>query len=118
MRRQFEFNIYSFQIILDSLLLFGQCSSTPMSEDFHPTVTDESLYGDFAEALEHLQHRVVATRSPEEICGGGLLKYCHLLGLRSRPPPTTEGDVDPVECWHWRDPKSDFSDDDPQDMVA
>nr|XP_051709989.1 terminal nucleotidyltransferase 5B [Oryctolagus cuniculus]XP_051709990.1 terminal nucleotidyltransferase 5B [Oryctolagus cuniculus]XP_051709991.1 terminal nucleotidyltransferase 5B [Oryctolagus cuniculus] len=50
-RRQFEFSVDSFQIVLDSLLLLGQCSSTPMSEAFHPTVTGESLYGDFAEAL-------------------------------------------------------------------
>uniref|UniRef100_A0A452U5W9 Terminal nucleotidyltransferase 5B n=1 Tax=Ursus maritimus TaxID=29073 RepID=A0A452U5W9_URSMA len=89
-RRQFEFSVDSFQIILDSLLLFGQCSSTPMSEAFHPTVTGESLYGDFAEALDHLRHRVIATRSPEEIRGGGLLKYCHLLVRGFRPRPTPE----------------------------
>ncbi|MBZ3874942.1 Protein FAM46B [Sciurus carolinensis] len=89
-RRQFEFSVDSFQIVLDSLLLFGQCSSTPMSEAFHPTVTGESLYGDFAEALEHLRHRVIATRSPEEIRGGGLLKYCHLLVRGFRPRPSTD----------------------------
>ncbi|XP_072831121.1 terminal nucleotidyltransferase 5B [Vicugna pacos] len=89
-RRQFEFSIDSFQILLDSLLLFGQCSSTPMSEAFHPTVTGESLYGDFAEALDHLRHRVIATRSPEEIRGGGLLKYCHLLVRGFRPRPSTD----------------------------
>ncbi|KAH0519100.1 Resistin-like alpha [Microtus ochrogaster] len=38
-------------------------------------------------------------------------------GPGSKPPPTTEGDVDPVECWHWRDPKPDFSDD-TLDVVA
>uniref|UniRef100_A0A9L0IP32 Terminal nucleotidyltransferase 5B n=1 Tax=Equus asinus TaxID=9793 RepID=A0A9L0IP32_EQUAS len=89
-RRQFEFSVDSFQIILDSLLLFGQCSSTPMSEAFHPTVTGESLYGDFEEALAHLRHRVIATRSPEEIRGGGLLKYCHLLVRGFRPQPCTD----------------------------
>ncbi|KAK2108871.1 Terminal nucleotidyltransferase 5B, partial [Saguinus oedipus] len=89
-RRQFEFSIDSFQIILDSLLLFGQCSSTPMSEAFHPMVTGESLYGDFAEALEHLRHRVIATRCPEEIRGGGLLRYCHLLVRGFRPRPSTD----------------------------
>ncbi|MBW03208.1 Protein FAM46B, partial [Eschrichtius robustus] len=89
-RRQFEFSVDSFQILLDSLLLFSQCSSTPMSEAFHPTVTGESLYGDFAEALDHLRHRVIATRSPEEIRGGGLLKYCHLLVRGLRPQPSTD----------------------------
>ncbi|XP_004592416.2 terminal nucleotidyltransferase 5B [Ochotona princeps] len=84
-RRQFEFSVDSFQIVLDSLLLFGQCSSTPMSEAFHPTVIGESLYGDFNEALEHLRHRVIATHNPEEIRGGGLLKYCHLLVRGFRP---------------------------------
>ncbi|EHB06787.1 Protein FAM46B [Heterocephalus glaber] len=87
-RRQFKFSVDSFQIILDSLLLFGQCSSMPMSEAFHPMVTGESLYGDFAEALEHLQHCVIATRSPEEIRGSGLLKYCHLLVRGFRPQPS------------------------------
>ncbi|KAJ8386298.1 hypothetical protein AAFF_G00174940 [Aldrovandia affinis] len=52
---------------------------TPMSESFHPTVLGESVYGDFHEALGHLRRRTIATRSPEEIRGGGLLKYCHLL---------------------------------------
>ena len=89
-RRQFEFSVDSFQILLDSLLLFGQCSPTPMSEAFHPSVTGESLYGDFAEALDHLRHRVIATRSPEEIRGGGLLKYCHLLVRGFRPRPSTD----------------------------
>ncbi|XP_048882107.1 terminal nucleotidyltransferase 5ba [Brienomyrus brachyistius] len=79
LRRQFEFSVDSFQIALDSLLLFDRCSETPMSESFHPTVLGESMYGDFQEALSHLHNRTIATRSPEEIRGGGLLKYCHLL---------------------------------------
>ncbi|KAI1901702.1 hypothetical protein AGOR_G00037110 [Albula goreensis] len=79
LRRQFEFSVDSFQIGLDSLLLFDRCSETPMSESFHPTVLGESVYGDFQEALDHLRRRTIATRSPEEIRGGGLLKYCHLL---------------------------------------
>uniref|UniRef100_A0AAV2MEI0 Terminal nucleotidyltransferase 5B n=1 Tax=Knipowitschia caucasica TaxID=637954 RepID=A0AAV2MEI0_KNICA len=86
LRRQFEFSVDSFQISLDSLLLFDRCSETPMSESFHPTVVGESVYGDFVEALDHLYNRIIATRSPEEIRGGGLLKYCHLLvrGFRAR----------------------------------
>ncbi|KAJ8290175.1 hypothetical protein GJAV_G00009600 [Gymnothorax javanicus] len=79
LRRQFEFSVDSFQITLDSLLLFDRCSETAMSESFHPTVLGESMYGDFHEALDHLRHRTIATHSPEEIRGGGLLKYCHLL---------------------------------------
>jgi len=79
MRRQFEFSVDSFQIILDSLLLFYECSELPISENFYPTVVGESVYGDFQEALYHLQKKLISTRHPEEIRGGGLLKYCNLL---------------------------------------
>nr|XP_023682378.1 putative nucleotidyltransferase FAM46A isoform X1 [Paramormyrops kingsleyae] len=79
LRRQFEFSVDSFQIKLDSLLLFHECSENPMSETFHPTIIGESVYGDFREALDHLRHKIICTRNPEEIRGGGLLKYCHLL---------------------------------------
>ncbi|XP_030596958.1 terminal nucleotidyltransferase 5C-like isoform X2 [Archocentrus centrarchus] len=85
LRRQFEFSVDSFQITLDSLLLFDRCSKTAMSESFHPTVQGESMYGDFEEALDHLRSKTIATRSPEEIRGGGLLKYCHLLVRGFRP---------------------------------
>nr|CAG4646270.1 EOG090X06J2 [Macrothrix elegans] len=86
MRRQFEFSVDSFQIILDSLLLFYDCASTmPISESFYPTVVAESVYGDFREAHYHLQHKMIATRNPEEIRGGGLLKYCNLLVKDYRP---------------------------------
>ncbi|KAJ8354073.1 hypothetical protein SKAU_G00216400 [Synaphobranchus kaupii] len=79
LRRQFEFSVDSFQIKLDSLLLFHECSENPMSATFHPTIIGESVYGDFGAALDHLRHKVICTRNPEEIRGGGLLKYCHLL---------------------------------------
>jgi hypothetical protein len=79
MRRQFEFSVDSFQIILDSLLLFYDCAELPISENFYPTVVGESVYGDFHEALYHLQNKLISTRRPEEIRGGGLLKYCNLL---------------------------------------
>lgn len=79
LRRQFEFSVDSFQIKLDSLLLFYECSENPMARTFHPTIIGESVYGDFATALDHLRNKVICTRNPEEIRGGGLLKYCHLL---------------------------------------
>ncbi|XP_026887012.2 terminal nucleotidyltransferase 5Ab isoform X1 [Electrophorus electricus] len=88
LRRQFQFSVDSFQIRLDSLLLFYACSENAMTAAFHPSVEAESVYGDFAEALEHLQRRLIRTRRPEEIRGGGLLKYCHLLvrGFRAASP--------------------------------
>lgn len=87
MRRQFEFSVDSFQIILDSLLLFYDCCSSPaiVNESFYPTVVAESVYGDFRQAHYHLHRRLIATRSPEEIRGGGLLKYCNLLVKDYRP---------------------------------
>jgi hypothetical protein len=87
MRRQYEFTVDSFQIILDSLLTFYEVSQTPMSEHFYPTVVAESVYGNFDEAMYHLNKKLIATRQPEEIRGGGLLKYCNLLvrGYTSAP---------------------------------
>lgn len=79
MKRQFEFSVDSFQIILDSLLTFYNVSEKTMSEHFYPTVVAESVYGDFNEALYHLNKKLISTRKPEEIRGGGLLKYCWLL---------------------------------------
>ena len=79
MKRQFEFSVDSFQIMLDSILLFYECAEMPISENFYPTVLGESVYGDFSEALYHLQKRMIATKLPEQIRGGGLLKYCNLL---------------------------------------
>ncbi|XP_039958007.1 homeobox protein 5 isoform X1 [Bactrocera tryoni] len=85
MRRQFEFSVDSFQIVLDSLLLFYDCAALPISENFYPTVVGESVYGDFQEALYHLQKKLISTRQPEEIRGGGLLKYCNLLVRNYKP---------------------------------
>ncbi|XP_006639425.1 terminal nucleotidyltransferase 5C [Lepisosteus oculatus] len=84
-RRQFEFSVDSFQIVLDSLLFYYDCAENPMSKHFHPTVIGESVYGDFAVALEHLKNKLIATKNPEEIRGGGLLKYCNLLVRDFRP---------------------------------
>ncbi|XP_075876474.1 terminal nucleotidyltransferase 5C-like [Nelusetta ayraudi] len=53
-------------------------------------VEAECTYGDFEQALGHLRHRLIATRSPEEIRGGGLLKYSDLLVRNFRPASETE----------------------------
>lgn len=90
MKRQFEFSVDSFQILLDSLLAFYDVSRQTMSEHFYPTVVAESVYGDFGVALDHLDKKLIATRNPEEIRGGGLFKYCNLL-VRGYVPA---GDVD------------------------
>ncbi|XP_032068515.1 terminal nucleotidyltransferase 5C [Thamnophis elegans] len=84
-RRQFEFSVDSFQIILDSLLFYYECSANPMSKHFHPTVIGESMYGDFEAAFLHLKNRLITTKNPEEIRGGGLLKYSNLLVRDFKP---------------------------------
>lgn len=88
-RRQFEFSVDSFQIVLDSMLAYYELAETPMSQAFHPTVVGESMYGDFGVALSHLQNKLIATKRPEEIRGGGLLKYCNLL-VRDFQPASKE----------------------------
>jgi hypothetical protein len=83
MKRRFQFSVDSFQVHLDSLLYYYdfQESNKQVSimENFYPTVQAKSLFGDFKEAKNHLDNKLIATKSPEEIRGGGLLKYCNLL---------------------------------------
>uniref|UniRef100_A0A672LEB1 polynucleotide adenylyltransferase n=1 Tax=Sinocyclocheilus grahami TaxID=75366 RepID=A0A672LEB1_SINGR len=82
LRRQFEFSVDSFQIILDSIF---DLNSLPCI-----TVLAESMYGDFEQAMDHLRYRLIATRNPEEIRGGGLLKYSNLLVRDFKPACETE----------------------------
>ncbi|XP_013791979.1 protein FAM46C-like [Limulus polyphemus] len=108
MKRKFEFSVDSFQIILDSLLLFYDCAEVPMDENFYPTVVGESVYGDFQEALYHLNKKLIATRNPEEIRGGGLFKYCNLL-VRDYEPANPE-DIKTLERYMCSRFFIDFSD--------
>ena len=66
-----------------------------MTEHYYPTVVAESVYGSFDVALDHLNRKLIATRNPEEIRGGGLLKYCNLL-VRGYQP-TADADVSRLE---------------------
>ena len=96
MKRQFEFSVDSFQIILDTYLAYrhatvGIDGAVEMREGFHPTVVAESVYGDFAAAMRHLRHRRIWTHRPEEIRGGGLLRYCNLLARGFLPGEDGEG---------------------------
>jgi hypothetical protein len=85
MKRKYEFSVDSFHIMLDTLFLFYNCARMPISPNFYPTVVGESVYGNFNDALYHLHKKLIATKSPEEIRGGGLLKYCNLLVKNYRP---------------------------------
>ncbi|XP_029030534.1 uncharacterized protein LOC114870059 [Betta splendens] len=54
------------------------------------TVEAECMYGDFQQALDHLRRRLIATHNPEEIRGGGLLRYSDLLVRNFRPASETQ----------------------------
>ncbi|XP_004685937.1 PREDICTED: protein FAM46D [Condylura cristata] len=79
LRRQFEFSVDSFQIALGSMLDFYCDKNAKLTKESYPVVVAESMYGDFQEAMMHLQCKLISTRKPEEIRGGGLLKYSNLL---------------------------------------
>ncbi|XP_063069820.1 terminal nucleotidyltransferase 5C [Engraulis encrasicolus] len=103
-RRQFEFSVDSFQIVLDPLLahygsgFWGSAADAAESNPATPAVLGplcpevigESVYGDFEAALGHLRDKLIATKRPEEIRGGGLLKYCNLLVRDFRPTDEEE----------------------------
>uniref|UniRef100_A0A3B4A3K0 polynucleotide adenylyltransferase n=1 Tax=Periophthalmus magnuspinnatus TaxID=409849 RepID=A0A3B4A3K0_9GOBI len=91
LRRHFEFSVDSFQIILDRMLdTLGSNLWTGSSVETTITVEAECMYGDFQQALHHLQNNLIATHHPEEIRGGGLLKYSDLLVRDFRPASDTE----------------------------
>ncbi|XP_062289595.1 terminal nucleotidyltransferase 5C-like [Scomber scombrus] len=90
LRRQFEFSVDSFQIILDRMLESYWETERRQGEKLAITVEAECMYGDFEQAMDHLRHRLIATHNPEEIRGGGLLKYSDLLVRNFRPASETE----------------------------
>ncbi|XP_061103997.1 terminal nucleotidyltransferase 5C-like [Conger conger] len=91
LRRQFEFSVDSFQIILDRMLeSYLEAERQAIQELPSITVVAESMYGDFQQAMDHLRYRLIATRNPEEIRGGGLLKYSNLLVRDFKPASETE----------------------------
>ncbi|CAF1439026.1 unnamed protein product, partial [Adineta ricciae] len=117
LKRQFQFSVDSFQILLDPLLdhyeQISKYQQTSNKKQLHynqynyhskqsydhrssknnryssihrlPSISVECVYGSFESALTHLNRRLIATTSPERICGGGLLKYCLLLTRGYRP---------------------------------
>ncbi|MEQ2184561.1 hypothetical protein GOODEAATRI_009240, partial [Goodea atripinnis] len=81
--------------VLDSVEKCGSNVLCPESEHFKEgepviAVEAECMYGDFEQAMDHLRHRLIATHNPEEIRGGGLLKYSDLLVRNFRPASETE----------------------------
>ena len=104
MKRQYEFSVDSFQIVLDPLLHFEVDSEneplpTKILPESCPKIQAISLYDDFGKALHHLNNRLIATNNPEEIRGGGLLKYCYLLVNGYQPSDQQEMEAhEPYMC--------------------
>ena len=88
-KRPYEFSVDSFHIYLDMPCDFLSDDYTPPSSDsdiesqhsipYGLQVTVETKYLNLQEALYHLNNKIIETHKPEEIRGGGLLKYCYLL---------------------------------------
>ena len=101
-RRQFEFTVDSFQICLDDYFTYGRCtqeSPVATSAKFFPTVHAISVYPDFDQAMRHLNQRLIHTTNPEEIRGGGLLKYCTLLVNGFKPAEESRMEqLEPYMC--------------------
>lgn len=97
MKRQYEFSVDSFQIVLDTYLAYKEALSQTDTAaivtlpSFFPTVIAETVFGDFDAALRHLHHRRICTHKPEEIRGGGLLRYCNLLARDFTPGDVESG---------------------------
>ncbi|KAM5221455.1 terminal nucleotidyltransferase 5D [Ctenodactylus gundi] len=85
LRRQFEFSVDSFQILLDPLLDFYSDNNAKLTKESCPVVVAECMYGNFEEAVKHLNCKLISTKKPEEIRGGGLLKYSDLLVRDFKP---------------------------------
>ncbi|RNA27357.1 FAM46A [Brachionus plicatilis] len=112
MKRQFQFSVDAFQIHLNSLLKYYDCqerSGASMSQHVFPSVRAESLYGNFSQAKHHLDHKLIATRRPEEIVGGGLLKYCNLI-IRGFKPECETSKMNSLEKYMCSRFFIDFSD--------
>ncbi|KAL7668759.1 hypothetical protein ACOME3_009450 [Neoechinorhynchus agilis] len=86
MKRQYQFSVDSFHINLDDHTLSSESNS---GERSYPVVV-ESVYGNYEEALLHLRNKLIVTKRPEEIRGGGLLRYCQLLVNGYTPVSSTQ----------------------------
>ncbi len=102
LRRKYEFTVDSFQILIDSYFDFNQCteeSPVSMSQMFFPSIYAISVYHNYDEAVDHLNNRLIHTKAPEEIRGGGLLKYCSLLVNGFKPAnPKDMTRLEPYMC--------------------
>lgn len=76
-KRSYVFSTDSFEIILDSLL----SSNNPKKK-----ILVESLYGNYEEAMFHLQSGILCTNQPGQV-RRGILRYCYELAKGRMPKP-------------------------------
>ena len=86
LKRKYEFSIDSFQLIINDYLEHLQTFKDGSSANITATVEVESVFGDYQTALRDLKERQIRTKNPEEIRGGGLLKYCYLVSCGYADP--------------------------------
>ena len=91
-RRDYQFSVDSFGITLDPILSMPDATASEslmqVRPDLLPRVHATCLYGSFSDAFRHLNNRLICTRDPEKIRGGGLLKYCYLRAIGYMPDST------------------------------
>ena len=99
MERQYKFSVDSFQITLDPLLsLLDATDSKSLMQaklNLIPRIHAISTYGNIFDTFDHLNQRLISTNDPQQIRGGGLLKYCYLRATGFKPVST--GTVDILE---------------------
>ncbi|XP_065184646.1 terminal nucleotidyltransferase 5D-like [Sycon ciliatum] len=81
LKRQFEFSIDSFQVLLGDYMEFKAANDQDLLLEESPDMYALSVWGDFEEACAHYRDKIIMTDNPEAIFGGGLLKYCRLRCL-------------------------------------
>ncbi|CAH8605498.1 unnamed protein product [Schistosoma guineensis] len=84
--REYEFTIDSFHIIINNLIKFYDLKKNKknkkikkINKNYYPIIVIKSVACSYIEALKHLNNNMIVIYKPEEIYGGGLLKYCKLL---------------------------------------
>ncbi|KNC86302.1 hypothetical protein SARC_01564 [Sphaeroforma arctica JP610] len=95
LRRHCEFSMDSVQIVLTKEVLQASAKWEVMSGwPENVPVNAVSVWGNYEEAVEHINQRIISINLPEQLRGGGLLKYCRLLSEGySHPAEMTEKSI-------------------------